>query len=84
MGAAVPHRPIVLCNSAYSERSSRGGNLSWKEEPSDEVCEIADAPAGFQSGVCGNIFGFRVSRNEKGGKVAERQQNNTQTLPGCN
>lgn len=56
------HPLFSACLNRWS-RTKVADTTSGSGEPSDQVCKIADAAAGFRSDVWEH-FGFAVSRNE--------------------
>lgn len=81
-GSASRYLPVPAHNplrSARSSKPSRGRAKMAEGEPSDKVRETADAAASFKSDMW-RRRGFPVSRNEKGGKLTERQETTPTTL----
>lgn len=73
-------RSACLC-SANSRLKVTDASRSVKAEPSEKVCETAEAPTSYKSAIWRH-FGFLVARNEKRDKVTDRKQ--YVTLPDWN
>lgn len=72
----VETAPPLFYKSGFREKVANAS----RAEPSDKVCETANAQASLKSATCKH-FGFPVPGNEKGEKVSDRQtETRMQTL----